>query len=66
MQFSRYTNVEKEVIKMNVKVKPIQPTPTLSGADAKKIIAEALKEPSKASIDHNKRMLELRKKAMGR
>lgn len=51
---------------MNVKVKPIQPTPTLSGADAKKIIAEALKEPSKASIDHNKRMLELRKKAMGR
>ena len=43
---------------MRVKVKPIQPTPALSGIDAKRIIAEVKKAPSKEAIDRNKRMLE--------
>lgn len=48
---------------MSVKVKPIQQTPELSGADAKKIIDQVNIAPSKASIARNKRMLELRKRA---
>ena len=38
-------------------VKPIQPTPTLSGKDAKAIINEALVPPSKESIQKNKQLL---------
>lgn len=47
---------------MSIYVKPIQPTPTLSGEDAKRIITQALTPPSKASIEKNKKMLELRKR----
>lgn len=46
---------------MNVYVKPIQPTPTLSGEDAKRIVAQVLIVPSKGAIEKNKKMLKLRK-----
>ena len=51
---------------MSVKVKPIQPTPALSGIDAKRIITEVKKVPSKEAIDRNKRMLEKVRKAMSK
>ena len=38
-------------------IKPIQPTPTLSGSDAKAIIKEALATPSNNSISKNERRL---------
>lgn len=38
-------------------VKPIQPTPTLSGEDARAIIKEALTVPSSQSIDKNEKRL---------
>ena len=38
--------------------KPIAATPALSGEDARKIIAEALKVPTKESIERLKRMSE--------
>lgn len=38
-------------------VKPIQPTPTLSGKDARAIIKEALTVPSNQSISKNERRL---------
>lgn len=47
---------------MSVKVKPIQPTPELTGLDAIKIIQQVRSMPSKASLEKNKRMLEMRKK----
>jgi len=53
-------------VKMRVKVKPIQPTPALSGIDAKRIIAEVKKVPSKEAIDRNKRMLEKVRNAMSK
>ena len=49
---------------MSIKVKPIQPTPTLSGIDAQRIIADVKKIPSKESIERNKKMLEMVRKAM--
>ena len=51
---------------MSVKVKPIQPTPTLSGIDAQRIIAEVKKIPSKEAIERNKRMLEKVRRAMSK
>lgn len=59
-------NIQKEVEAMSVYVKPIQPTPTLSGKDAKQIVAQALTAPSKASVERNKKMLELRKRIVKR
>ena len=44
-------------------VKPIQPTPTLSGQDAQIIVRQALTAPSKQAIDENERRLEESKKA---
>jgi len=44
--------------------KPIAATPALSGEDAKRIIAEALREPSKESIERLERRLEKLNKAM--
>ena len=41
--------------------KPIQPTPTLSGEDAKKIIKEALSVPTSEAIEKNEKMLQIRK-----
>ena len=38
-------------------VKPIQPTPTLSGKDAMAIIKDALTAPSNQSIDKNEQRL---------
>jgi len=38
-------------------VKPIQPTPTLSGKDAKTIIREALTAPTSQSIEKNEQRL---------
>ncbi len=46
---------------MEVHVKPIQSTPTLSGEDAKRIITQALIDPSKEIIKKNRKMLKLRK-----
>lgn len=43
-------------------VKPIQPTPTLSGRDARVIINQALTAPNKQSIERNeKRLVEAKK-----
>lgn len=39
-------------------IKPIQPTPTLSGKDAKNIIKEALAVPSNQSIERNEKRLQ--------
>lgn len=49
---------------MGVYVKPIRPTPTLSGKDAKRIIEEALTTPSPEAIEHNKQKLKIRKNIM--
>ena len=46
---------------MKVKVKPIQATPVLSGDDAKAVIIQVRKAPSKEQIAKNARMLSLRK-----
>ena len=47
---------------MKAYVKPIQPTPTLSGRDARAIINEALTTPSQTSIEKNEKRLEESKK----
>ncbi|MBE5867339.1 MAG: hypothetical protein E7293_00045 [Lachnospiraceae bacterium] len=52
----------KEDDDMSAYVKPIQATPTLTGADAMHIIKQAVTAPSPESIDRNKKMLELRKR----
>lgn len=49
---------------MSVKVKPIQPTPTLSGIDAQRIVEEVKQCPSKKAIERNKRMVKIVRKAM--
>ncbi len=46
---------------MSVKCKPIQSTPTLSASDSKRIIAQAIKVPSKESVERNEKLLSLRK-----
>ncbi len=51
---------------MNVKVKPIQPTPVLSGIDAQQIIAEVKNRPSETAIAKNRTMLAKVKKAMNK
>ena len=56
--------IVKEVKFMSIKVKPIQPTPTLSGKDAQNIIEQVRVVPSQASFERNQRMLALRKKAV--
>lgn len=38
-------------------IKPIQATPTLRGEDARKVIEEALTEPSQESISRNEQRL---------
>jgi len=48
---------------MKTYVKPIQPTPTLSGSDARAIIKEALTTPNQQSIDLNEKRLNDSKKA---
>ena len=47
---------------MKTYVKPIQPTPTLSGADARVIITESLRVPTEQSIKNNEKRLEDSKK----
>ena len=51
---------------MSAKAKPIQPTPTLSGIDAQRIIDEVKQRPSKMAIDRNKKMLLMVRKAMNK
>lgn len=46
---------------MSVKVKPIQPTPSLSGEDAKRIMLQVSTKPSKEAIKRNEALLKLRK-----
>jgi len=46
---------------MKVYVKPIQATPVLSGDDAKAVLKQVLKAPSKEKLEKNARMLSLRK-----
>lgn len=43
-------------------VKPIQPTPTLSGKDAKQIVDKALTMPSNQSIKRNEERLAISRK----
>ena len=47
---------------MAVIVKPIQPTPSLSGEDAKKIIKDVLVAPSDISRKKNDKLLQIRRK----
>lgn len=47
---------------MNVKVKPIQAAPELSGEDARRILEEALIPPTKETIEENEMIPELYKK----
>lgn len=55
-------NEEKEDDAMSAYVKPIQPTPTLSGTDAVAIVKEVLRTPTSASVEKKKKMLEIRKR----
>lgn len=52
----------KEDDEMSAYVKPIQATPTLTGADAMRIVKQAVTAPSPESIERNKKMLEMRKR----
>lgn len=47
---------------MNIYVKTIQATPTLSGKDAIDIVRQVLRTPLPESIDKKKKMLEARKR----
>ena len=47
---------------MKTYVKPIQPTPTLAGDDARAIIKEALTEPTQKDISRNEKRLSDAKK----
>ncbi|WP_196808682.1 hypothetical protein [Butyrivibrio sp. AC2005] len=47
---------------MSAYVKPVQPTPNLSGKYAQKIVQEALSKPSSVAIKRNEHNLKLRKK----
>ena len=49
---------------MKHKVKPIQQTPALSGNDAKRIIEDVKRKPSKAAIERNKRISKMVSEAM--
>lgn len=51
---------------MSVKVKPIQPTPALSGIDAQRIIEEVKIRPTKEAVERNKRMLGKVREAMNK
>lgn len=53
---------EKEDDDMSAYVKPIQPTPTLTGKDAVDLVKQVLRTPSPESIDKKKKMLEARKR----
>ena len=46
---------------MRVDVKRIQATPSLSGEDAKRIMLQVYKKPSKEAIKRNEALLKLRK-----
>ena len=49
---------------MSAKVKKIQPTPTLSGIDAQRIVEEVKRHPSKEAIEKNRRMVQIVRKSM--
>jgi len=51
---------------MSVKVKPIQPTPALSGIDAKRIIEEVKRVPSKETIEKKMAFAEKVRKALNK
>ena len=55
---------EQEIDIMKHKVKPIQQTPALSGNDAKRIIEDVKRKPTKAAIERNKRISKMVSEAM--
>lgn len=52
----------REDDEMSAYVKPIQATPTLTGADAMRIVKQVVTAPTPESVEKNKKMLEMRKR----
>lgn len=56
-----HDNYEREVETMS-RIKPIQATPTLSGIDAERLIADVNRKPTKEAIERNKWLQEVLRK----